>query len=243
MEIRRLQDIRRAHQARPAASSGLPAQAGPAGQAPRDAFQRQSGDSAEREAPFWLVRMSADRLARRRYLSDAAMRAAERTERRWIAQLAESAGPAIARWAAAHPAPSDLAAWQALADALCAEAGFQPVRAVWLPGMPDGRGQFLFRVEGNLLQLRPGAPGSRREWVATVAHETFHHLQQELVTALYRGEPTLAAPLDELAGRYRDARAVYETLGPHCPPERHRRQALEVGAWAFGEAIARRLEA
>jgi hypothetical protein len=109
---------------------------------------------------------------------------------------------------------------------------------VWQPGLKEGRGQFLFRLEGNLLQLRPGAPGTLAEWTATVAHETFHHLQQELITALYRGEPAISPPL---AALYRDARNVYEALGPHCPPARHRRQALEVGAWAYGEAIARAL--
>ena len=47
----------------------------------------------------------------------------------------------------------------------------------------------------------------------------------------------------DLARLYRDARNVYEPLSAQCPPDRHRRQELEVGAWAFGEAIARLLPA
>ena len=243
MDIRRLSDIARAaqpaaRQAPPPAPAGQPRQGGRSG----DRYDGRSPQDAETDTPFWLVAMSTDRLARRRYLPEKAFKAAAKAESAWLRQIAQAAGPRVTAWAGGIPAAPALADWQALAEALAeAAGGFRAPRVVWLPGLPDGRGQFLFRVDGNLLQLKPGAAGSRAEWVATVAHETFHHLQQELVTALYRGEPALGGPLAELAAYYRDARNTYDALGPACPPERHRRQPLEVGAWAFGEAIARAL--
>ena len=133
--------------------------------------------------------------------------------------------------------------WLARRD-VCAASG-APIgvpQVVWQAAMgPDApaRGQYLFRAEGGLLQLRPGGPGGPAEWLATVAHEAFHHAQHALLVALYRGEP-LAPPFDALAAYYRDARAVYRPSGPAFPPEAHRRQDLEVGAWAFGAAIAAR---
>ncbi|MFN3431003.1 MAG: hypothetical protein ACK46X_13745 [Candidatus Sericytochromatia bacterium] len=243
MDIRRLSDIARAAQpaarlAPPQAPAGQPGQGGRAG----DRDEGLKPQDAETDTPFWLVAMSTDRLARRRHMPARAFKAAARTEAAWIRQIAQAAGPRVTAWAGALPATLTLADWQALAEALAeAAGGFRAPRVVWLPGLPDGRGQFLFRVDGNLLQLKPGAGGSRAEWAATVAHETFHHLQQELVTALYRGEPALDGPLAELAAYYRDARNTYDALGPACPPDRHRRQPLEVGAWAYGEAIARAL--
>lgn len=225
----------------------LPADAAPArrdpgaGGAAPDSFARGEA-AAEEDAPFWLIRMSADRAAGRQFLDARARRAARDAERAWIAA-----------WAAAAPPPpgpgqagkAGLDAWQAWVDALCRASG-APIgvpRVVWQHGMgPKGpaRGQYLFRVDGGLLQLRPGGPGTPAEWAATVAHEAFHHAQHALVVALYRGSPDLPAPLDALAAYYRDARIAYKLGGPDLPPADHARQDLEVGAWAFGEAIARR---
>lgn len=213
----------------------------PAARKPEEKPQRQKRDQDRyareerkaREAPFWLVRMAADRMAKRRYQTPRQRRAAMALEGRWIAALAQAVAPALAGWQ-----PSGrLADWQWLAGQLASAAGLAPPRVVWLPGLREGRGQFWFRTEGNLVRLNPKAPGSTREWIATVAHETFHHLQQELVSAFYRGEP-LVGDRALLAAYYRDARNTYEPLGPECPPERHREQDLERGAWAFGTAIA-----
>lgn len=243
MEIRRLSDTARTAplggRPSPLAQPDTPPQPSQQGRA-GDEFQRRQAPEAD--APFWLVAMSSDRLARRQYLSDAERKAAARLEQTWLVQLAEAARPAVVAWAADLRGAPTLAHWQALVGELCQSAGGFPMpRTVWQSGLKEGRGQFLFKLEGNLLQLRPGASGTLADWTATVAHETFHHLQQELVTALYRGEPVFAPPLDRLAALYRDARNVYEAQGPQCPPDRHRRQALEVGAWAYGAAIARAL--
>ncbi|HEY9722568.1 MAG TPA: hypothetical protein V6D47_11155 [Oscillatoriaceae cyanobacterium] len=192
--------------------------------------ERTAGD-----APFWLVRMASDRMARRRYQSARERKAAMAVERRWIAALVQSATPELSAW---QTTANRLADWQRLADRIASLAAVEPPQVVWLPDLREGRGQFWFRVEGSLVRLNPRAPGSPRDWIATVAHETFHHVQQELVSAFYQGEP-LEGDRAVLAAYYRDARATYETLGPGCPPERHREQDLERGAWAFGEAIAR----
>ncbi|MFP5504413.1 MAG: hypothetical protein ACLGIN_18160 [Candidatus Sericytochromatia bacterium] len=196
----------------------------------------------EDEPPFWVVAMAADRMSRRQYLSAAERKAASRLEAAWVTQLAAKVAPAIADWRQELSSPPRLADWQALAEVVCEAAGQAPPRVVWQPGMRSDRGQFLFRVEGNLIQLRPGAPGTIAEWAGTVTHETYHHLQQEWVSALYRGSPALAGEADRLARYFRDARSVYQGLGPACPPARHRAQDLERGAWAFGGAIARQLE-
>jgi hypothetical protein len=243
LNIRRLSDTARLsgtplRQAPPPPAAPQP---GPGG-APRDRYDGRPPSPEAADTPFWLVAMSSDRLARRQYLNDAQRKAASRLESAWLRQIAAAARPGVLAWAQALPATPALADWQALAGHLAEQAGgFPAPRVVWQPGLRSGRGQFLFRVEGSLLQLRPGAAGTRAEWVATVAHETFHHVQQCLVTALYRGELGLSAPLDQLAAYYRDARNAYDTAGPQCPPERHRRQALEVGAWAYGEAVAAQL--
>lgn len=240
MNIRRLSDTARLsgtppRQAPPPTAAPQP---GPGGAA-RDRYDGRPPSPEPADTPFWLVAMSSDRLARRQYLSETQRKAASRLESAWVRRIAAAARPGVSAWAAALPAAPTMADWQALAAHLADHAGgFPAPRVVWQPGLKTGRGQFLFRVEGSLLQLRPGAAGTRAEWVATVAHETFHHVQQCLVTALYRGEPAFPAPLDQLAAYYRDARNVYDTLGPQCPPDRHRRQALEVGAWAYGEAVA-----
>jgi hypothetical protein len=240
LNIRRLSDTARLsgtppRQAPPPSAAPQPG----AGGAARDRYDGRPPSAEVADTPFWLVAMSSDRLARRQYLSDAQRKAAARLESAWLRQIVAAARPGVAAWAAALPAAPTLADWQALATHLAEQAGgFPAPRVIWQPGLKSGRGQFLFRVDGSLLQLRPGAAGMRAEWVATVAHETFHHVQQRLVTALYRGEPGLSAPLDQLAAYYRDARNAYDTAGPHCPPDRHCRQPLEVGAWAYGEAVA-----
>ncbi len=218
-----------------------PLAAGDAGQE-ADSFERapaaETGD-----APFWLITMSADRAAGRQYLDARAKRVAQAAERAWIAS-----------WTAAAPCPlpgvgqagkAGLDAWQAFVEGLCAAAGapLGAPRVVWQRELGQAaplRGQYLFRIDGGLLQLRPGAPGGPADWVATVAHETFHHAQHALVVALYRGSPPLEAPFDGLAAYYRDARIAYRLPGPDLPPAAHARQDLEVGAWAFGEAVARR---
>jgi hypothetical protein len=240
LNIRRLSDTARLSGTPPRQAPLPPAAPQPGGgEAARDRYDGRPPSAEAADTPFWLVAMSSDRLARRQYLSESQRKAAAKLEATWLRQIAAAALPGVVAWAAALPAAPTLADWQVLSGHLAEHAGgFPAPRAVWQPGLKAGRGQLLFRVEGSLLQLRPGAPGTRAEWVATVAHETFHHVQQCLVTALYRGEPGLPAPLDQLAAYYRDARNAYDTLGPHCPPDRHRRQPLEVGAWAYGEAIA-----
>lgn len=241
MEIRRTQPQASATgpagPAKPAGgAAGQPAAAGREGD--RYAGGERTGGAIE--VPFWLVCMSTDHMARRRYLGPADHRAAARLETRWLSQLVAEAAPGVAAWRAGLAGPPGLADWQALSHLL---SGLAPVggppRVVWQPALRDDRGQYLWRLEGSLLQLRRGAPGTLAEWAGTVAHETFHHLQQELVVSLYRGSPPLDAPFDALAAYYRDARNTYLSRGAACPPAAHRKQDLEVGAWAFGEAIAR----
>ena len=201
----------------------------------------EPGGAGPAEVPFWLIAMSTDHMARRQYLKPAERKAAARLEVQWLSGLITQAMPEVQAWRSLRPGAPGVADWQALSDRLAALVGWQAPRVVWQPAMREDRGQYLWRLEGSLLQLRRGAPGTLAEWAGTVAHETFHHLQQELVCSLYRGSPELHPPLDQLAAYYRDARNVYRSRGPACPPAVHRRQDLEVGAWAFGEAIARGL--
>ncbi|MDB5101604.1 MAG: hypothetical protein JWM80_6025 [Cyanobacteria bacterium RYN_339] len=212
------------------------ATAGEGGTKPQagDGFTRQEAPD-EDDTPFWLVCMSTDRLAGRQYLDRKAHQAGAKAEAAWVKELVLAGTPAARRFAAAGLPPlrgaAGLQAFQALVDGLV--QGLAAPKVVWLPGMREGRGQYLFRVSGGLIQLRPAGPGDLAAWLETVAHETFHHLQQELVTALYKGDE-LAQP--QLAAYYRDARAVYQ---PALPFEANRRQALEVGAWTFGADLAR----
>ena len=192
---------------------------------------RAAGVSMDLASRFWRAMGFAD-IGQAKALTEADVLALRR-----LAGLVEAASTGLQAW---QPTDNRLADWQHLAGHLAALAAVAPPQVVWLPGLREGRGQFWFRVEGSLVRLNPQAPGNPREWVATVAHETFHHLQQELVSAFYRGEP-LEGDRAVLAAHYRDARATYETLGPGCPPERHREQDLERGAWVFGTAIARRM--
>ena len=222
---------------------GQAATASAAGRDPGDAFQRAAGE-ASAEVPFWLIAMSADRAAGRQFLDEKARRAARQAERAWIASWAAAASlPAPPAGAAGKAA---LQTWQAFVADLCATAGVAigSPQVVWQPALgaaAPARGQYLFRADGGLLQLRPGGAGEPGEWVATVAHETFHHAQHALVVALYRGSPALEPPFDALAAYYRDARIAYRLPGPTLSPAAHARQDLEVGAWAFGAAMARRL--
>lgn len=192
------------------------------------------------EVPFWLVCMSTDHMTRRQYLSASDRKAAATLEARWLSALIPEALPVVAAWQGGLAGPPRLSDWQDLSDRLAGLAGgWAAPKVVWQPAMRDDRGQYLWRLEGSLMQLRRGAPGTLAEWAGTVAHETFHHIQQELVVALYRGTPELPPPFDQLAPYYRDARNTYVSRGPACPPAVHRKQDLEVGAWAFGEAIAK----
>jgi hypothetical protein len=190
--------------------------------------------------------MSTDLITRRQYLGADERKAAAKLEAAWIAGLVTEAGPLIDIWLEGLGEKTEprLADWQALSDHLTDLAGMESrCRVVWQPAMRDDRGQLLWRFEGSLLQLRRGAQASLAEWAGTVAQETCHHVQQELVCSVYRGSPALRAPHDALAVFYRDARNAYISRGPDFPPAVHRRQPLEVGAWAFGEAIARRVQA
>lgn len=207
--------------ARPAAQGGAKPRAG-------DAFDRQE---AEEDTPFWLMAMATDRLAGRQYLDARAHKLAAKAEAAWIEALLVQARPVARRFVLPplHGAQG-LKAFQDFIEGI-SPPGFVVPRVVWLPGMREGRGQYLFRVSGGLIQLRPDGPGDRAAWLETVAHELFHHLQQELVTALYKGERPVDA---QLAAYYRDARAVYQAT---LPPEANRRQALELGAWRFGERV------
>lgn len=189
--------------------------------------------------------MSADRAAGRIYLDDSAHRAAQKLEETWIQEW-------LGRWPAQIELPPTGQSlgqrqiqWQRCVESLCLSAGFDlpPPAIVWQPAMQVHRGQYVFQSDGSLLQLRPDAAGSPHEWLATVAHETFHHAQQALVVCLYRGHPELAAPYHALAAYYRDARNVYRVPGPNCPPEQHRKQWLEVGAWRFGQAVVQHYQA
>lgn len=217
--------------------------AGPLPHAPAESLDAfvGAGSPEPDAAPFWLLCMHRDRVSGRQVLSARQKRAAARLEALWLEDLVQRAGPALITWAKRVPPAPLLQDWQSLATALSASAGFAAPRVVHQPNLKGGRGQFLLRVEGNLLQLAPHAQGTRAAWCATVAHETFHHFQHELIANLYRGLP-LAAPLDQLAAYYRDALASYRPVGPDCLPEVHRLQPLERGAWAYGEAVARHLE-
>jgi hypothetical protein len=231
MEIRRSGEAGRTPQ--PQHQAPAPGGAKPDKQAGSgDGFTRQPEPSGE--TPFWLVRMSADRMAGRRYLDRKACRKAQVLEAAWIRSLVAETDT---RDFVLPPlkGAEGLAAFQGLVNRLVQAAGFVKPQVVWLPGMREYRGQYVFRVEGGLIQLQPQAAGDRAAWVETVAHETFHHFQQELVTALYKGEAFETAELALLAAYYRDARAVYKTL----PPAAHRQQELEVGAWTYGAAISR----
>jgi hypothetical protein len=227
LEIRPTGDNRPPDRRVQPASTQPATQGGPKPQA-GDAFNRQE---AEEDTPFWLMAMATDRLAGRQYLDARAHKLAAKAEARWIDELLVQARPVAKRFVlpALHGAQG-LRAFQDFVDGII-PAGFAAPRVVWLPGMREGRGQYLFRVSGSLIQLRPEGPGDRGAWLETVAHEVFHHLQQELVTALYKGDEPVNA---QLAAYYRDARAVYQ---PALPFEANRRQALEVGAWRFGERV------
>lgn len=249
MEIRRPGDGQKTGPlSKLANAAGKPSPAAAPGQGARagggDAFSRGAGPEAD--TPFWLIAMSADRAAGRRFLDDKAQAAAAQLEQAWVARWSQAA-----TWPAAPDAgakgKAGLDAWQAVVDALCvaSEAPIASPQVVWQPSLgtdAPARGQYLFRAERGLIQLRPGAAGTAAEWLATVAHETFHHAQAALVVALYQGQP-FAAPFDQLAALYRDARIAYRLPGPGLSPRQHAAQALEVGAWAFGTAIAKRVRA
>jgi hypothetical protein len=212
-----------------------------------DHFQNGADQAQPQDAPCWLSRMSTDRLTRRQYLDKAHARKAARFEQVWIQTLLGPSLPAAEVFLNSPTAPggaAGLAVFQSFVDDLvaAANAGFTQAGVVWLPGKLSGRGQFVFRLERNLIQLsakESPATTPRVTWLETVAHETFHHFQQELITAHYRGEDAGSADLNELAAYYADARAVYQGPSAHMTQERHRKQALEVGAWTFGAALAR----
>jgi hypothetical protein len=199
---------------------------------------------APRDVPHWLIAMSADRAAGRRHLPPDAHQRAREVEAAWIAGWASRLAASLPTPGATRSAAARLASWQACVDGLCAEAGVPLPRAhvVWQPAMGVHRGQYLFQVDTPLIQLRPDAAGTPREWLATVAHETYHHAQHALLVALYQGRPAWPAPFDLLAAYFRDARNSYRGEGPACPPAVHRQQELELGAWHFGRLVGERAE-
>lgn len=221
--------------------------------ASQDGFLRQEAPAPD-ETPFWLVRMSTDRLSGRQYQSAGDRRMAARLEEAWVCELITHSLPAARRYLSAPgqgPAGA-LAALQALADGVVAAARsahpagpFGTVRTVWLADKQTGRGQLVFQVSGNLVQLKPDVPPAATPpaaWLETLAHETFHHLQQELVTALYQGDDLPEPDLALLAAYYRDARAVYKPPSAFKDAAAHRKQVLEVGAWTFGSGLARQAQ-
>ncbi|MEB3329863.1 MAG: hypothetical protein VKQ33_11585 [Candidatus Sericytochromatia bacterium] len=200
--------------------------------------QRQAG----RDVPHWVIAMSADRASGRRYLPPGALADAREVERAWIAGWVARLPDSLPVPGATGTSAGRLAAWQAWVDDLCHHAGTPLPRAhvVWQPAMGVHRGQYLFQTDTPLIQLRPNAAGTPSEWLATVAHETYHHAQHALLTALYQGRPAWPAPFDLLAAYFRDARNVYRGEGPACPPATHRQQELELGAWRFGRLVGAR---
>lgn len=231
-------------QARPEKASRMAQSSAGWPQTLADSFSRRMRGGPENTA-FWLVSMSADRAAGRIYLDAQARKEAQKLEKNWIEAW-------VHRWPAqveiphpTKPLGQRQMQWQQCVDDLCEAAGFMlpPPSLVWQPAMQVHRGQYLFQAEGSLLQLRPDAAGSPFEWLATVAHETFHHAQHMLLVCLYRGYPELPPPYGALAAYYRDARNVYRVPGAECPPEQHRKQWMEVGAWRFGQAIVQRHQA
>lgn len=207
------------------------------GQGGGDAFLPSDGSPLD-AAPFWLVRMSSDRLAQRRYLSERERKALAKLERRFLDDLLQRCGPVALAWRQTLKRGPGLADHQRLVSALCATAGLPNVRIVAQGAIGSERGQYLFRVDGPLIQLRVGAPGSPAEWCATVAHETYHHFQQALVVTLYQGSAPADPRQADMARYYRDARNTYRALGPAFSADKHAQQDLERGAWAFGRAIA-----
>lgn len=199
------------------------------------------GEDSE-DAPFWLLMWQADRRAGRRQLGARERKRAEALEAAWIKDWLAAVAPELAAWRVAAERPR-LAAWQTVTDALVAAAGpFSSPMVVFQPLVKHGRGQFIFRHPRALIQLAPQAPGTPGEWYGTLAHESMHHAQYELVARLYQGQP-LPSPWLELARYYRDAVAVYRMVSPAYPPERHRAQDLERGPWKLGEAVARAIDA
>ncbi|MEB3223810.1 MAG: hypothetical protein VKS61_17185 [Candidatus Sericytochromatia bacterium] len=194
------------------------------------------------DVPHWLIAMSADRAAGRQHLPEEVHRRAREAEAAWIAGWLARLPATLTVPTGSDGSAARLGAWQTCVDALCAVAGVPIPRphVVWQPAMGVHRGQYLFQVDGPLVQLRPTAAGSPQEWLATVAHETYHHAQHVLLVALYQGLPAWPAPFDMLAAYFRDARNVYRGEGPECPPAAHRQQALELGAWRFGRLVGER---
>jgi hypothetical protein len=204
----------------------------------RDAYDSRHGafGSLDTGAPFWLLAMVRDRQSQRQFLNPREKRALEKLEASWLHALGEASAPFIADWVFRRQETLNLQDWQILAKSLSTAAGFEAPQVIYQPELQGGRGQFLFRVEGNLIQLAPHAAGTLSEWVATVAHETFHHFQQALIVDLYKGS-ALPEKVARLAPYYRDARIIYKALGSACPPDAHARQDLERGAWSYGRLV------
>ncbi|MEB3195655.1 MAG: hypothetical protein VKP62_00475 [Candidatus Sericytochromatia bacterium] len=217
-------------------SHGRPQQ--PADSRGQDAYRRPVRKAGD--VPLWMIAMSADRATGRQYQSDAQRLRNQLREEAWITRWVAAVETPLPLPEATHPMPHRQMAWQACVDRLCRAAGFSlvPPGVVWQPGMTIHRGQYLFQADGSLVQLRPDAAGDATDWLCTVAHETFHHAQHSLLVTRYKGHPQLEDEYDQLADYYRDARNIYRAPGPACPPDVHRRQAMEVGAWRFGQAIA-----
>ncbi|MEB3284675.1 MAG: hypothetical protein VKN33_05270 [Candidatus Sericytochromatia bacterium] len=207
----------------------------------QDSFKRHPRDSAENN-PYWLIAMSADRATGRRYLDSQAVVEAQGLEALWINEWAQRLPEVLDVPDSMDSLGQRQIQWQRCVESLCALSGFtlDSPAIVWQPAMRVHRGQYLFQSEGSLLQLRPDAAGTPSDWLATVAHETFHHAQHQLILCLYRGTASLPFPFGALAAYYRDARNIYRVPGPECPPEKHRQQWLEIGAWRFGQAVVTR---
>ena len=83
----------------------------------------------------------------------------------------------------------------------------------------------------NSRALNDTSPGALRELTDTIAHETYHQLQQEAVE-----NPDKFGVSAEQANAWRDNYDNY--WSQEDDPQAYREQPLEASAWAFGEGAA-----
>lgn len=190
--------------------------------------------------PWWVVAMTQDRMLGVQALGPEAQRQARALEQAWVKGLAEAAGAWLPTWPwpVGAPSPIALGLAQAVAERLVGAAwpAAPKPRVRLVPGLRRSRGQYLFDLEGGLIQLAPAVLAEGPGGLGTLAHECYHHLQQALVGAHYRGATDIPPHLRAIAAWHRDARAAYRPKPED--PEAHQGQGLELGAEAYGRAIA-----
>lgn len=192
--------------------------------------------------PWWVVAMGQDRSLGLQRLSPQDAPWHQQVEVEALASWARGVGHLLATppWPGGPADPTlALAAAQAWSEDFVAAAWVEAERPRlrWVPALTQVQGQFLFDLQGGTIQLSPRLLQQGPVALGTLVHELTHHLQQAVVSALYRGSPALPAPWREVAPWWRDARAAYRPQP--SDPIGHQGQALEVGACLMAAAIVR----